>query len=72
MKYVQRNSLIQQFFKDKGETGFKPIDLTENDLSGLLELLYEIDQTELSQWLSQSFSQLLKNPSRNLDSIDFN
>lgn len=49
MKYVQRNSLVQQFFKDKGETGFKPMDLTENDLSGLLELLYEIDQTELSQ-----------------------
>jgi hypothetical protein len=44
MKYVRRNSKIQQFFEHKGFLRFQPLNLDKQDIPNLLKLLYEIEQ----------------------------
>ncbi|MEG0482592.1 MAG: BLUF domain-containing protein [Acinetobacter sp.] len=46
MKYVRRNSQIQQYFQNKGSGNFQPLDLKDQEIPDLLNLLYEIDQVE--------------------------
>ena len=41
MKYVRRNSQIQQYFQSKGYENFQPLDLKDEEISDLLALLYE-------------------------------
>ncbi|MDR0237304.1 BLUF domain-containing protein [Acinetobacter sp.] len=46
MKYVRRNSKIQQFFEHKGFLRFQPLNLDKQDIPNLLKILYEIEQPE--------------------------
>ena len=41
MKYVRRNSQIQQYFQSKGYENFQPLDLKDDEIPDLLALLYE-------------------------------
>lgn len=43
MKYVRRNSKIQQFFKNRGLLRFQPLKLDRQDVPLLLQLLYETE-----------------------------
>lgn len=47
MKYVRRNSQIQQYFNDKGYDSFQPLSLKDEEIPELLALLYEIEQVEV-------------------------
>ena len=47
MKYVSRNSQVQQFFRQKGFDYFEPLKLNEQDLPEFLTLLYDAKAVEV-------------------------
>ncbi|KGT47153.1 BLUF domain-containing protein [Acinetobacter sp. HR7] len=57
MKYVHKHSEIAAYFSSLGHSTFLPHELNQDDLNGLLDLLYQVDENHQQLVSPQGYKQ---------------